>query len=86
MVHNELFPRRPSPGSLLRGHTGEQYGGTGSVCWKEKYAVPLQRILLVVLFVVIACIVFYAVLRRRHPVRSQRPAMSPCAALYRLLP
>jgi hypothetical protein len=47
--------------------------------------VPLQRIVLVLLFVVIACIVFYAVLRRHRCVHNDplcRRAR-PCIACYR---
>ena len=47
---------------------------------------PLQRIVLVLLCVVIACIVFYAVLRRRHRCAHNDPLCRrarPCIACYR---
>ena len=60
----------------------------GSVCWKKQFAVPLQRIVLVLLSVVIACIAFYAVLRRRHRCAHKDPLCRrarPCIACYREL-
>jgi hypothetical protein len=48
--------------------------------------VPLQRIVLVLLCVVIASIVFYAVLRSRHRCAHKDPLCRrarPCIACYR---
>ena len=84
MVHNVLSLRT----SLLRFALATSAEAPGAYAGRKQYAVPFERIVVVLFSVVIGCIAFYAVLRRRHRCAHNDPLCRrarPCIACYRAI-